>query len=288
MQFKRQLPGGPSLRRCATRRAEQTIAPTWLVANTGTKSAGLSTALGQRLGSHLEGVHRPVADDRFARRDRGIRISPKRDALSRSILAGRFRAVMKTMGGLAAHGEAAFESLLLAAMSWTIAQALAGCAEYCQAMYPTFVEPDEAVDRHDATDGRQPDRSVGNQFGGHSIGMCETLTQSLSTRSRATFIAHAEAVQIDAVQIQAVQIQVLARSEAKASVKRTGLRRWRASITSPVAEFWLRLRQERESERAIMELRARGHRALEDVEFARQQTECFASLRKPDLGDHCK
>ena len=48
--------------------------------------------------------------------------------------------------------EAAFESVLLAAMSWTVAQVLAGCAEYCQAMYPTFVELDRPpVDERDAT-----------------------------------------------------------------------------------------------------------------------------------------
>jgi hypothetical protein len=283
MQFKRQLPGGPSLRRFATRRAEETMAQTRLVANTGTTRAGLSTALGPRLGSHLEVVDRPGADDRLVRCERGLLISPKRNALSRSILAGRSRAVMKTIGGFAARGEAAFESLLLAAMSWTIAQALAGCAEYCQAMCPTHIEPDEAVDGHDATDGPQPDRSVGNQLGGQGIGTRETMAQSRQTRLRANFIAHAEAVHIEAVHIAA-----LARSEAKRSIRRAVLQRWRASVMSPVAEFWLRLRQERERRRAIMELRALEHRAFQDVEFSRRHTEYHASLRKPDLGDHCE
>jgi hypothetical protein len=128
MQFKRQLPGGPSLRRFSIRRAEETIAQTRLVANTDTTRTRLSAALGPRLGSHLEVVHRPGADDRLVRCERGIRISPNRNALPRSILAGRSRVVMKSIGGFAARGEAAFESLLLAAMSWAIAQALAGCA----------------------------------------------------------------------------------------------------------------------------------------------------------------
>jgi hypothetical protein len=306
MQFKRQLPGGPSLRRFATGRAEQTIAPTRLVANTSATRAGLSTALGQRLGSHLEVVHRPAADDRLGRRDLRIRTSPKRDVLSRSILAGRFRAVMKTVGGFAARVEAAFEGFLLAAMSWTVAQALAGCAEYCQAMYPTFVEPDKAFDRHDAADGPQPDRSVGNPFGDQQTGTHGTLTQSHQSRLRATFIVYADAVPLEAASPEAVFREALARSqakrseakrsEAKTSSKRTALRRWRAAITSPVAEFWWRLRHERESKRAIMELRALGDRAREDVEFSRRQTEYteyIASLREPALrkpaaGDPCK
>jgi uncharacterized protein YjiS (DUF1127 family) len=278
MQFKRQLPGGPPLRWFATLRAEETIAQTRLVANTGATRAGNSTALGPRLGSHLEVVDRPRADDRPVRCERGIRISPKRNALSHSILAGRSGAVMKTIGGLAARGEAAFESLLLAAMSWTIAQALAGCAEYCQAMCPPHIEPDEAVDGHDAAGGPQPDLSVGNQPGGQEIGTRESLAQSRQTRLRANFIVHAEAVHIAA----------LARSGAKRSIKRAVLQRWRGSIMSPVAEFWLRLRQERERRRAIMELRALEHRALQDVEISRRQTEYLASLRKPDLGDHCE
>jgi hypothetical protein len=210
MQFKRQSPGGPSLRRFATRGAEETIAPTLLVANSGTTRAGASIAPGQRPRSHLEVVHQPVVEDRLVSRDRGIPISPERSASSRSLLAGRFRVVMKAIGGFAARGEAAFESVLFAAMSWTIAQALAGCAEYCQAMYPTFVEPDRPFDSHDATDGPQSDRNVGNELRSQEIETGRTMTQSHQTRLRTTFIVHAEAVHIEAL-ISRQQAECLAK-----------------------------------------------------------------------------
>jgi hypothetical protein len=276
MRFKNQLPGGPASRRFATPGAEETIAPILPVANTGITRAGQSTASGQPLPSHLEIVHRTEADDRIASCGNEIRISSERDASWSPILAERFRAVMKPIGGFAAHGEAAFESVLLAAMSWTIAQVLAGCAEYCQAMYPTFVEPDGPVDSHDGTGSLQPDRRVASQPGSREIGAGGTMTQSHQTRLRATSIVHAEAVPIEAAQIEPL---------ARSGGKRTFSRRWSASITSPVAEFWLRLRHERERRRAITELRALEHRTSRDVAISRRQTESFARLGNQGLGN---
>jgi hypothetical protein len=280
MRFKNQLPGGPSLHGFAPHGAEQTITPTLRVANAGVTRAGQSTAMGQRLRSHLEIVHRVEADHRIASCDDGIRTVSERDASRSSILAERFRVVMKAIGGFAARGEAAFESVLLAAMSWTVAQVLAGCAEYCQAIYPTFVELDgPPVDEHDATNAAQFDRRVANQPGSREIGARARMGRSHQPRLGATAIVHADAVRVETAHIEAIQVQGLARAE----LERTFARRWSASITAPVAEFWLRLRHERERRRAIMELRALERRISSDA--ALSQTEYFASHNQPRLGE---
>jgi hypothetical protein len=95
-----------------------------------------------------------LAADRLAGNASRLRISAES---SRSIVAVTSDAASKAIGRLAARGEAAFERFLLAMMSRTIAQVLAGCARYCEAtyLYPSFVEPVEAVDGHEAADGPQ-------------------------------------------------------------------------------------------------------------------------------------
>ena len=146
------LPGGPSLRRFASRGAEETSAPL-LMANTGNTGAGMSKVSGQRLRSHLKVVDRAEADDRLASGETAIPKSSGPDASRRSIFAARLRAAVKAIGDSAVHGAAAFESIVLAAMSFAVAEMLAGCAAYCQAMYPTFVEPAEPADGDDGADG---------------------------------------------------------------------------------------------------------------------------------------
>jgi hypothetical protein len=103
------------------------------------------------------------------------------------------------------------------------------------------------------------------------------MAQSHQPRLGATSIVHADAVRAEAARIEAIQIDGLARAE----FRRTFARRWSASITAPVAEFWLRLHHERERRRAIMELRALERRISRDV--APSQTKYFASLDRPSL-----
>jgi hypothetical protein len=57
----------------------------------------------------------------------------------------------KALGGVAGCGEIVFPRLLVAVMSWTIAQALAGCLAYAEAMYPCFVEHEPSRDRDGAS-----------------------------------------------------------------------------------------------------------------------------------------
>jgi hypothetical protein len=57
----------------------------------------------------------------------------------------------KAVGGVAACGDIAFPRLLVAVMSWTIAQALAGCLAYVEAMHPYFVEHEPFRDQDGAS-----------------------------------------------------------------------------------------------------------------------------------------
>jgi hypothetical protein len=267
MQFKNQLPVGSSSRMFATSKDAETTSPVLPVALPGTTRAGQSKASRRRLRSHLEIVDRPEADERLASRGAAIPILSGRAPSWGSILARKLLAGIKAVGGFAARGQAAFASVLLAAMSWTIAQILEGCAEYCQAMYPTF--PDEGVDRHDAASGPQSGQSAANPlFSQETQARGTTMTPSHRPRFDPVSLVHAQAVHAQAL---------------RPAAKRTISRSWRASITSPVAEFWLRLRHEREMRRAMMALRSLDDPALREVEMSRHRTDRFASP-----GDYCE
>ena len=179
MRSKNQLPGGPALRVFANNGDDETISPLLPGANFGTTRAGQSKASGRRLRSHLEVVDRAEAGGRVAARDAAFQITTGSDASWRSMLACRFLAAIKATGGFAAGSAAALSDALLAAMSWTIAQILAGCAEYCQAMYPTFVELDEPADSHDATGGPQSGQHVAERLSSRTPCSRGTITPLL-------------------------------------------------------------------------------------------------------------
>jgi hypothetical protein len=274
MQFENQSPGGPSLRLLITSEDGEATCPAPPVANTGTARAGQSRASRWRLRSHLEVVDRPEADDRLGNRDPAIQISSGRNPSRGPILGRNSLAGIEAVRGFTARGIAAVAGVLLAAISWTIAQILEGCAEYCQAMYPIFVEPDEPVGRHDAASTPQSGQRVANHLQGQETAARRTMTPSHHTRFTPTAMVHARAFHI-----QAVDAEALARLPAS----RTMPRGWRASITSPVAAFWLRLRREREIRRTIMALRALGDPASRKVEMSRHRTE-----RATSLADRCE
>jgi hypothetical protein len=281
MRSKNQLPGGPSLRMFANNGDDETISPILPGANFGTR-AGQSKASGRRLRSHLEVVDRVEADDRVAARDTAFQITSGSDASWRSMLACRFLAVIKTIGGFAARSAAALSSALLAAMSWTIAQILAGCAEYCQAMYPTFIELDEPAVNHDATSGPQSGPRAADRLSSREPRLRGTITPLPRLLLNATSTVDGEAVDARAVRAQAVD-HALARWEAEKTMEKTISRSWRSSITSPVAEFWLRLRHERETRRAMLAPGAFDAPALGNTEISRHRTENFAGI-----GDRCE
>ena len=75
--------------------------------------------------------------------------SSEDDAPRRSTVAAAWQLRVKTVAGFAACAAVAFPNFLLAVVSWTFAQALAGCAAYAEAMYPGFVDSDDRPDSRD-------------------------------------------------------------------------------------------------------------------------------------------
>jgi uncharacterized protein YjiS (DUF1127 family) len=171
-----------------------------------------------------------------------IRARPEQDAPRRVIPAAIFRGGAWVIGALAATGEIVFSRFLLAFMSWTMGEVLAGCAAYAQAMYPCYVE-DET--------GRQADRS-GPADAKH-------FPPSPSHQSAA------------AVTVP-VAVEYIALSEPPGVV----LPGWSASISLLAAKLWSRVRGERDRRVAMAELRSLDDRALRDIGICRCDIECFA------------
>ena len=90
--------------------------------------------------------------------------SSEDDAPRRSTVAAASQLRVKTVAGFAARAAVAFPNFLLAVVSWTFAQALAGCAAYGEAMYPGFVGVGEPVDQRDPARGMQSEHGNSNQL----------------------------------------------------------------------------------------------------------------------------
>jgi uncharacterized protein YjiS (DUF1127 family) len=176
-----------------------------------------------------------------------IRTRPEQDAPGRVIPAAIFRGGAWVIGALAATGEIVFSRFLLAFMSWTMAEVLAGCAAYAQAMYPCYVE-NELVGQGD----------VGRGDSGNSSGVKPVL-RSPSPRTEFTVTVP-------------VAVERAARSEAP-GVTSPG---WSASLTSLARKLWSRVRAMRNRRLAMAELRSLDDRALRDIGICRFDIECFA------------
>jgi hypothetical protein len=135
MQFKKQSSGRRSPRRLVAHRGVTiTSLSPWIL------SPSAPTAFA---GPHAH-CFEPIGPRRIEEVGSGeggsIRIQPEPDKSWRIISAAIFGLSARLVGGFAVCGEFAFSGLLLAFMSWTIAQALAGCAAYGRAMHPWVIE----------------------------------------------------------------------------------------------------------------------------------------------------
>jgi uncharacterized protein YjiS (DUF1127 family) len=176
-----------------------------------------------------------------------IRTRPEQDAPGRVIPAAIFRGGAWVIGALAATGEIVFSRFLLAFMSWTVGEVLAGCAAYAQAMYPCYVE-DELVGQGD----------VGQGDSGNPLGVKPVLRSSSRRNEAAVTVS--------------VAVEYTVRSEAPGVASRG----WSASITSPAGKLWSRVRAIRDRRLAMAELRSLDDRALRDIGICRFDIECFA------------
>jgi len=171
----------------------------------------------------------------------------------------------------------AFPNFLLAVVSWTFAQALAGCAAYGEAMYPGLVGVGEPVDQRDPVRGTQSEHGNSNQLQSRTSGLSEISSiANDEIRGRRPFLASRQTQSSSAA---VVKTEHLERSEAPRAAS-TG---WRALITSFLARFRSRIRRGRDSRLAIAELGALDDRRLRDIGISRCDIEHPAGR-----GDRCE
>ena len=220
MQREKQLTGHRSqLALAAYRSVTTTSLPRRISSPRVATFAGWSAALRPQVYSY-QPTDLGRAEDGRGGEGSSIRRRPTPDRSWRVIPATLFGVSTRLIGSFAACGEIAFSGFLLAFMSWTIAQVLAGCAAYAQAMYPTVIET-EPRERMDSPAG-EPGELV-------------LLRQPRKPRAGAA----------------AVAVECIVRSEA-ARVDPAG---WPASIASLWEKFRSNMGRRRARRLAIAELR---------------------------------
>jgi hypothetical protein len=111
--------------------------------------------------------------NRYSTKISALPASSGDDALPRSTVAAAARLMVKAAAGFAARAGVAFPNFLLTVVSWTFAQALAGCAAYGEAIYPGFVGVGEPVDQRDPVRGTQSEHGNPNQLQSRTSGPSE-------------------------------------------------------------------------------------------------------------------
>jgi uncharacterized protein YjiS (DUF1127 family) len=246
MHFEKQLPGDLLSLSFTAYRDARTISPSpeLSLSNSGPTFAGWT-------GASRPHVQIDLRRGEGHRTSEGtpIRTRPEQDGSWRAIPAAMFGIGARVIEGFAAAGEIVFSGFLLAFMSWTMAEVLAGCAAYAQAMYPCAIE-DESVGQGDQ----------GNPSGAKSV----RGSPSRRTESTVTF---------------PVAVEHVVRSEAPGAASPG----WSASITSLPGKLWSRARAVRDRRLAMAELRSLDDRALRDIGISRCDIEYFAWH-----GDRCE
>jgi len=217
--------------------------------NAAATIAGRSSALRPHVHSYPSiGLRRPQT--RRTGEDRSIRTWPEQDRSWRFIPAAMFGMSARVIGAFAGCGEIAFSGFLLAFMSWTFAQVLAGCAAYAQAMYPCVIDEDQARERTDSPEGARS----------------EPIPLPLMRKDRS---AAAAPVRVEHVaRLETSRVDPPARAASIAALWR-GLRS--------------RIARQRASRLAIAELRSLDDRSLQDVGLLRCDLEHIAGH-----GDRCE
>jgi uncharacterized protein YjiS (DUF1127 family) len=167
-----------------------------------------------------------------------LRPSSEADTSWRAVSAAASALMTRAAAGLALCSEVAFPNVLLAVLSWTFAQALAGCAAYAEAMYPGLAD---AQSEH------------GN--GGLVRSDMRSVAAGESGRAGSISLPRQTAPSAPAVQTESA-----ARPEPTRSA---------VSIASLIGQFRSRMRGRRERRLAIAELQALDDRSLRDIGISR-------------------
>jgi len=200
--------------------------------------------------------------------------SSEDDATRRSTVAAAARFMVKAAAGFAACAEVAVPNFLLTVVSWTFAQALAGCAAYGEAMYPGFVGVGEPMDCRDPVSGTPSERGDPNQPTSGLSEISSIANDKLG--GRRPFLASRQ-TQSSAADL--VKTEYTERSEGTRAASAGSS----TSNASFIARFRSRIRRGRDSRLAIAKLRAFDDRRLRDIGISRCDIEHPASR-----GDRCE
>jgi hypothetical protein len=151
MQFQNRLPDDRASR-SVSHRDQENVSSGYSRAEAGAGGAARSAASGSCVLPYRQIILRPVAPALLEGGDRAPARPLRNDTIFwRTVFATVAVLMSKAVGGAAACGDLVFPRLLVAVMSWTIAQALAGCLAYVEAMYPCFVEDEPFRDQDRAS-----------------------------------------------------------------------------------------------------------------------------------------
>jgi uncharacterized protein YjiS (DUF1127 family) len=238
MQFEKQFSGGRSPLTVVKHRDQSAMPPRYAAAELGLVLARQPAALGSRVTSFRQ-IDPAPAQDWLGCDDSALRTASEPDTPWRAASAAVSALMTRAAAGLAIGSELAFPNVLLAVMSWTFAQALAGCAAYAEAMYPGFVEH---VDRRDPL----RDAPSGDGNPDQRLGEMPSIAPALEAES-------------------------IARPEAPLSGPAVSS----GSITSLIGKFRSSMRRERDRRPATVELQALDDRTLRDIGISRSDIEYF-------------
>jgi len=207
--------------------------------------------------------------NRYSTEISALPASSEDSAPRRSTVAAAARFMVKA--------AACAEDFLLTVVSWTFAQALAGCAAYGETMYPGFVGAGEPVDQRDPVRGTPSEHGNRNQLQSRTSGLSEiSSTANVEIRGRRPFLVSRQTQSSSAA---VVKTERLERSEAP----RAASAGWRAFVTSFIARYRSRIRRGRDRRLAITELRALDDRMLRDIGISRCDIE-----HRVGGGDRCE
>jgi uncharacterized protein YjiS (DUF1127 family) len=208
-----------------------------------------------------------------------LRSSSEDDAPRPSTVAAAARLMVKAAAGFAAWAGVAFPNFLLTVVSWTFAQALAGCAAYGEAMYPGFLGVGEPVDQRDPVRGTQSEHGNPNHLQSRTSGLNEIspIAKDEIGGSRPILLSR----QTPSSAAIVVEAEYTDRSEETPAASAS----WNASVTSFLARFQSGKRRGRARRPAIGELRAFDDRALNDIGISRNDIEYVEY--PANRGDRC-
>jgi hypothetical protein len=148
--------------------------------------------------------------------------SSEDDALRRSTVAAAWQLRVKTGAGFAACAAVAFPNFLLAVVSWTFAQALAGCAAYGEAMYPGLVGVGEPVDQRDPVRGAPSEHGNPNQLPSRTSGQSEiSPIANDGTRGRGPILVSRQTQSSAAARVKTESVERSERTRAEAASAKT-------------------------------------------------------------------